>query len=119
MNYVHVKNLEKYHPGYKYNTLTEHHLEVVILNSWDDIFSFNHIATRKKISKRSIVDMLGENDKYIYIIELKHRPKRQKDIKQLNRYEKDLSKIRNKKIRKILIDYNWTTEKINIWKVWS
>jgi RecB family endonuclease NucS len=119
MRYIHVKNLEKYHPGYREEITSEYHLERVILGYWDDIFPFNNTAIRKKISKRSIVDMLGENDEYTYVIELKYRPKRQRDIKQLNRYERDLKKIITRKIRKILIDYNHFNGDINIWKVWA
>src|SRR3990167_1432321 len=103
MEFIHVRSLEKYHPG----ITSEAHLEKYIIKNWDKFFNFKHQSTRLKISKRSIPDLIGFDDEYFYIIELKFRPIRHKDKLQLRRYSRDF--INNKPIKAILIGYNHMT----------
>lgn len=72
---------------------SEIHLERYIINNWRHYFNFKLLAFRQKISSRSIVDMLGMDDENLYLIELKYRPFRKRDISQIRRYRNDLLKI--------------------------
>ena len=106
MEYIHVKNLE---------ITGEHHLEKHIIVYWNEYFDFKYVAKRIKVSKHSIIDILGKDDSFFYIIELKNRPFRtKKDMKQVNRYERDLRKIIHPDfdIKKIFVDYNHKTSEI-------
>lgn len=110
--------LKKHHKGFINEMMSESHMEMFIFDHWVEIFDFIYLSARMKISKRSIIDMLGFNKDCFYIIELKYRPIRAIDIKQVNRYVKDF-KIYSKTelpIKTFLISYNHINREINIFK---
>lgn len=91
---------------------SEAHLEKYILKNWKKFFNFDYYATRLKISRRSIVDLVGVDDDYFYLIELKWRPVREKDKRQVKRYAKDF--LHRKPIRTIIIGYNHKSEHLEV-----
>ena len=104
--------------GYRKKIASEAHLEKVILRKWDDIFDFDHYATRLKISSKSIVDLIGKDESSFWLIELKFRPVRKKDVAQVKRYETDFRKnalSKHFKIKKIIIDYDHMTNKVSVY----
>jgi len=105
MEYIHIRNLEKFHPG----ITSEAHLEKYLIKNWKEFFNLDFIRTRKKISKKSIIDILAQKDNEIVIIELKFRSLRTKDKKQLNRYLREFPAGKG-----ILIGYNRMTEEIEV-----
>ena len=94
MEYIHVKNIEKYHPDIR----SEAQFEKYIINNWNEFFQMRLLSIRNKISKKSIVDLLAVKDDTNIIIELKSRPFRKKDVKQLKRYLKEYKKTNKKTI---------------------
>ena len=118
MNYPHlkIKTRPLFCPVIKAEIYSEGHLERFILQRWGDIFPFNHEGTRKKISKRSIPDFIGGNENGCYIIELKHRPIRESDSRQIWKYRKDASLVDNL-LGVFIVGYdNWKQE-ISIYAV--
>jgi len=110
--------LEQYHPGLKKEITSEAHLEKIILKNWNKIFPFNFYAKRKKISKRSIVDIIGKSDNNYYLIELKYRPIRKTDALQIKKYIKDFKQTYGVTFfKQFLIDYNHKTERVNIYAI--
>lgn len=89
MDYVKVKELE--HQSQEITS--EAHLESFLVRNWDRFFNVRLIQTRKRVSRRSVVDILSESDDGKVVIELKFRPIRRSDRRQLNRYVKDASAI--------------------------
>ena len=111
MEYIHIRSLERYHPG----ITSEAHLEKYIIKNWKIFFTFDYYATRLKISKRSIVDLVGVDDNSFYLIELKFRPIRHKDELQVRRYRRDFIKTcPSKPVKTILIGYNQMSQHIEV-----
>ena len=107
MDYIYTHNIKKYRPEIS----SEAHLEKYIIKNWIEFFNIDFLRTRKKISKKSVIDILAKKENVFIIIELKFRSLRKKDKKQLNRYIRDFSKDKLETVKGILIGYNrWTQE---------
>ena len=118
MQYIHVKNLDKHCPNYNQHIISERHLEYFIVSKWKEMFCFSLYATRFHISKRSIADMVGITLEGIYIIELKYRPKRNVDMRQIKRYQRDWREnFYLPVLGSFLIDYCHMKKEVNIWRI--
>jgi len=100
--------------GSRVEISSEYNLERYLLKNWDIFFTMQYIGVRKKISSRSIVDILALQKKTFIILELKFRPIRPCDNRQLNRYIRDLSKQTTFKVQGMLIGYNQMTNQISV-----
>ena len=82
--------------------INEHDLKSYILKNFQEFYSFNFVKSEFKLNTQKRIDILGEDNENIYIVEIKKDYPTQSALKQLLNYMNEFTNNTNKFVKGII-----------------